>query len=333
MKQYLRTLTGTNQIATWSSGGESRIDIPRDYCLQRLILDCRGDIDLSSATLVEDAGQRMLNYVRFELVGGRYGNKTVVDISGVDLYFLNFYDNAEGLERVVPSANGTDSAVNIQLVIDFRLAKNDPDDYTVSIPLYSVSSATLIIGWNTIAAGYASSGGSNFAMTCKITLVEGKPESKEEAIAMLKNPLLTVTSTSFDCSSSTGEEERNTDIPTGGLMRRLFFFARNSSNARSDTEVDYMTLKKVDDPYFEKLDWDAIGCIDEQDYNLGNYDGNRHIKGLVCLDFARGATDERGRVLGEDWRGYKSGDIKLTIYKNNASSKIRYMREAIEAVA
>lgn len=332
VKQYIRTLTAGSQIATWSSGGESRIDLPKDYLLQRIILDCRGDIDLSSATLVEDGGQRMLKYIRLELVGGRYGNKTVVDVSGVDLYFINFYDNAEGLERLVPIANGTDSAVAIQLVIDFRLAKNDPDDFSCAIPLYSVSSATLIIGWDTIAVGYTASGGSNFAMTAKITLIEGKPESQAEAVAALKNPLLTLTNSAFDCSSSSGaEEERNTDLVTGSLMRRIFFFARTSASARSDTEIEYLTLKKIDDPYFEKYDWDAIACQDEMDYNLPNYDGNRHIKGLVCIDFARGAVDERGRVLGEDWRGFKSGDIKLTIYKNAASSKIRYVREAVEA--
>lgn len=334
MRRYVRSLTASTQQTTYAGvAKEDKIEIPRDYLIQRIIIDIRGDIDLVSATALEDYGQRLIKRIRLESTGGKTGNKTIVDVSGVDLYFLNFYDQGEGMERVVPIANGTDLPLSMQFVLDFRLAKNNPDDYSVAIPSYEKSSLTLSIEWDTLANGYSASGASNCALTGKITLIEGIPETAAEFEAGKSNPLLTLTASEFVCSSGTGEEERNTDIPVGMLLRRLFIFARTSSNLRSDTEIDYLSLKKIDQPILEKFQWHAIGAEDEMDYDLANYDGNRFAKGLVCLDFARGAVDERGAVLGEDLRIFKSGDIKFTIYKNNASTKLRYLRESIEAVA
>ena len=76
-------------------------------------------------------------------------------------------------------------------------------------------------------------------------------------------------------------------------------------------------------------DWDALGVEDESDYSLANYDGDRHIKGAVLFDFARGAFDEKGRIFGEYLTNLKSGDMKFKIWKANASSLIRYITEAI----
>jgi hypothetical protein len=332
LRPYKRTLPSNQQLSYAGVAKTDTIDLPRDYILQRILIDIRGDIDLSSASVVEDLGQRLISLIEIQLTGNYAGNKTVVSVSGVDLYFINFYDYGAGLERVVPSANGTDSPVSFQLCIDFRLAKNDPDDWSVGIPLYDTSSAVLKVEWVVLTTGYASSGGSNCALTGKITLFEGIPETTDEYNAAKKNPLYTLTAKEFTCdTNTTSGEERNTDIETGHLLRRLFMIVRTSGNARSDTEIDRLTLKKIDTSYFEETDWDAFGLEDESDYSLANYDGNRHIKGMIVHDFARGAFDERGRVFGESLIGLKSGDMKLKIWKNNASSKLRYIQEAIVA--
>ncbi len=329
MRLIQTTLPASKQLSYAGAVKTDTIDLDRDYILQRIFIDIRGDIDLSSATLLEDAGQRLISEISLHLTGNYAGNKTVINLTGVDLYFINFYDYGAGLERVVPSANGTDSPVSLQFVIDIRLAKNDPDDFSVGIPLYDCSSATLKVIWTTLALGYSASGASNCALTGKITLFQGIPESSAEYEAAKQNHIYTLIGTSFTCSSGTGKESRNTDITTGHLLRRLYIFARSSSNLRLDTEFDWITLKKIDKVILEETDWDALCLQDETDYGLANYDGNRAIKGLTVLDFARGAVDERGRILGEDLTGLKSGDMKLDIYKNSASSLLRLIEEAI----
>lgn len=322
---------------TGSYAGAVKTDtfqLPRDYVLQRIFLDTRGTLDIatSAVVLVEDAGQRLLSSIQVSLTGNYSGNKTVIDIDGVDLYFINFYDYGVGLERVNPTATGTSLAMSFQLVIDFRLAKNDPDDFSVGIPLYDTSSAVLKLVWDTEANGYKASGGtiSNWSLTTNVTLYEGVPESDAEFKAAKKNPIYTLTAAEFiaDTNTSTGEE-RNTDIGTGVLLRRLLFIARTTGDARSDTEITKLSLRKIDKFFYEELDWDAISAEDESDYSLPNYDGNRHIAGAVLFDFARGAVDEKGRIFGEDLTNLKSGDMKLKIWKANVSSILRYITEAI----
>lgn len=330
MRVIQTTLPASKQLSYAGVVKTDTIDLDRDYILQRIFIDIRGTADLTTITLVEDAGQRLISEISVHLTGNYAGNKTVINLTGVDLYFINFYDYGEGLERVIPSATATGQAISMQFVIDIRLAKNDPDDFSIGIPLYDCSSATLKVIWSTNALGYAATGVSNMALTGKITLFQGIPETNDEYELAKENHIYTCIGTDFTCSSaSAAKESRNTDIATGHLLRRLFIFARSSSTLRLDTEFDWISLRKIDKVILEETDWDALGLQNETDYSLANYDGNRAIKGLVVLDFARGAVDERGRILGEDLTGLKSGDIKFDIYKNSASSKLRLIEEAI----
>lgn len=335
VKPYKRTLTASSEQSTYAGvAKEDKIKLPRDYLLQRLFVDIRGTVDVTVgvSVLVEDALQRLLLEIRLEMAGGNTGAKTSVNITGVDLYFLNFYDYEVGLERVAPTAIANGQAVSLQLCLDFRLAKNDPDDYSVSIPMYDKSEVTLALKWDTAANGYGTNT-SNWSLTAKVTMYEGIPENPTEWENAKTNPLLTLIGTTYDMSTGSNvKEKRNTDIAVGDLLRRLFIIARTSANLRSDTEFDWLTLKTANETFLDEVDWDALGLEDESDYSLANYDGNRAIKGMISLDFARGAFDERGRVFGLDTTQFKSGDLKLEIYRNNASSKIRYLAENIETV-
>ncbi len=339
VKPYKQTLTASSEQGTYVGiAKEDKIKIPRDYLLQRIYLDIRGtmDITVGVSALVEDAGQRLLSEIRIEMTGGKTGAKTAVNVSGVDLYFLNFYDYAEGLERVVPTAIANGVAVSMQFCLDFRLAKNDPDDYSIAIPLYDKSEVTLALKWIAAATGYGTNT-SNWSLTAKVTLFQGIPENAKEFEAARTNPLMTLVSSEFNMAAGAAQKEkRNTDIGVGDLLRRLFIIARTSANLRSDVEFDWLSLKyNLNDKVeilLDEVDWDALGLEDESDYSLINYDGNRAIKGLIVLDFARGAFDEKGRVFGLDTTQMKSGDMKLEIYRNNASSIIRYIAENIEIV-
>lgn len=329
MFPYKRTLTKTGSYAGVVK--TDTIDIPKDYVLQRMLIDIRGtmDITVGVSVLVEDAMQRLLKSVKLNLTGNFSGNKSVIDLNGVDIYFINFYDYGEGLERVTKTAiaNGVD--VSVQLMLDFRLAKNDPDDFTVGIPLYHTSSANLILEWDTPAIGYGTNT-SNWSLTAKITLFEGIPDTPEEFEAAKKNPIYTlVASDQTADTNTTSAEERNTDIATGHLLRRLMFQVRTTGNLRSDVEIDRIFLAKINKIFFDEVDWDFFGAEDETDYSLANYDGDRGIKGVIVFDFARAPMDEQGRIFGEDLTNLKSGDMKLKIWKNNVSSKLRYVEEAI----
>lgn len=330
---YKRTLTKTGSYAGVVK--TDTIDLPRDYVLQRMFLDTRGTMTVagSVSVLVEDAGQRLLKGIKINLTGNFAGNKSVVDLNGVDLYFMNFYDYGEGLERVTPTAILVGGKVSFQLVIDFRLAKNDPDDFSVGIPMYHTSSANLVLDWDTPAIGYGDNT-SAWVLTTKITLYEGIPDTSEEFEAAKNNPIYTLTATDQTADTNiTSAEERNTDIATGHLLRRLLFQVRTTGNLRSDVEIDKLYLAKINKIFYDEVDWDALGMEDESDYSLANYDGDRHITGLVLFDFARAPFDEAGRIFGEDLTNLKSGDMKLKIWKNNVSSKLRYVEEAIVARA
>ena len=335
MKPFTQTLTATAEQSNYLGvAKEDKIQLPRDYLLQRILLDVRGTMDVVTAVsvLVEDAGQRLLKEVRLEITGGKTGTKTVIKLSGVDLYFLNFYDYGVSLERVTPTGVATGQAMSFQLVIDFRLAKNDPEDYSIGIPLYDKATASLFLNWDTPAIGYGTNT-ANFNLTTVLTLFQGVPESSEEFEGARSNPLLTLLETNFDTSGSTGLEKRNTDVSTGDLTRRIMFTARTSANARSDVEIKSLTLKTASEVFYDQKDWDAFGLEDLTDYSLPTHDGDRHIKGVIMWDFSRGVVDERGRVLGLDLSNLKSGDVKLELDKANASSKIRYLEEIVEVVS
>lgn len=331
MRPNQRTLTGATEKGSYAGVvKEDKITLPRDHVLQRLLVDVRGTMDITVAVsvLVEDALQRLLQEVRFEVVGDS-GSKNVVVMTGVDLYIKNYFDYERAAERVTFTAIATGNAVAFQFTIDFRLAKNDPDDFSVGIPLYALSSADLVLKWDTPAIGYGTNT-SNWSLTALITMFEGIPENDKEKDAQLKNPLLTQIARGFDTSASTGDEDRNTDIAVGNLIRRLFIIVRTSANLRSELEVADFSLGTATESFIKKLDWDTSQLQDYQDYRLPIYDGNKSYKGVTILDFGRAPTDEKGIVLGLNTRGMKSGDLKFQINKTVASAKIRYIQEQVE---
>lgn len=335
MRPYQRTLQdGASQGSYAGVVKTDKINLPRDYLLQRILIDTRGtmNITVGASVLVQDAGQALMKGIRLNLSGGKVGAKTQVDLTGIDLYFINFYDYGRGAERVLPTAIANGVAVSWQLMLDFRLAKEDPDDFSVAIPMYDKSGATLVIDWDTPANGYGTNTGT-WALTTKITLFEAIPETPDEFAAGLNNPVLTLTGNSYTCSAATGDETRNTDIQVGALLRRIFFMVESSAGVRSDTEFNKLTLKTPNLILLDEIDWIGLSAFNKADWQLNTYDGNRSVVGYDVLDFARGPFDEKGRVYGFDSSSMKSGDMKLKINKANASSILRVVQESVESVA
>jgi len=334
VKPYVRTLTGANESSTYVGVAlTSKIALPKDFLIQRVIIDVRGDIDLATSVLVEDAGMAAIEEIRFDVTeaGTGGGNNSYVSISGIDLFFINFIDNQETPEEVVPSADGTDSPVSFQLVIDFRLEKKNPDDWSVAVPAYDKSSVTLVIKWRAIATGYGTNA-TNVSWLATVTLIEGIPETQEEFDAFKENPKLTLTATEKTLENSTGSENRNQDVSVGSLLRRLFIFSKTNAGLRSDIQIDWWTFSTVrDGEYYEEAQHEALQMQDKIDYQIKNYDGDRTITGLVILDWARGAVDEFDNVFGLNLVGLKSGDFKMKVSKLVAQPKLRYIQENVEA--
>lgn len=326
MRPNQRTLVGgTNQTTYAGVAKSDSVSLPLDFALQRIFVNFDGTLDVAStSTLVEDGGQAILSEVRLDLTGDD-GIETVFKLSGSDIYIKNFFDYSTPSRRVVPVEDG---AVAFDLAIDFRLAKNNPDDASVSIPLYALSSADLVFTYVAMATGYGSNI-TTLVMTGLITLFEFIPENKEEREAFLTVPILKQTVKELTFENTTGDEERDRDITVGSLIRRVIMISKSNAGARSDIQINTYTLETAVLTFMKKLSWKASKSQDKIDYKLPIHDGDWHVIGATILDFARAPVDEAGNVIGFDTRGMKQGDLKLTFDKLVAQPKLRYIQESV----
>lgn len=330
MRPNQRTLVGSDKQTTYA--GIAKVDnltLPLDFALQRIFLEFDGlmDITVGVSVLVEDALQALISEIRLDLTGDE-GIETVFKLSGADVFIKNFYDYSVASRRTTFTAIANNNPVGLTLIIDFRLAKNDPDDASVSIPLYALSSADLVITYVAPATGYGTNT-SNWAVTGKVTLFEFIPENAEEKKAFLGNPILKQTVKELTFENSTGEEERDRDITVGNLIRRVILIAKTNAGLRSDIQIDTFTLETAVLTFMKKLQWKATKSADTIDYKLPVFDGNFNMSGVSILDFARAPVDEAGNVIGFDTRGMKQGDLKITFDKLVAQPKMRYIQESV----
>lgn len=328
MRPNQRTLVGgTNQTSYAGVAKTDTVSLPLDFALQRIFVDFDGtSTNASTSVLVEDAGQAILSEVRLDLTGDE-GIETVFKLSGADIYIKNFFDYSTPSRRVVPTGTGG-LPISFSLVIDFRLAKNNPDDASVSIPLYALSSADLVFTYVAKATGLGTNN-TTVTLTGLITLFEFIPENKEEREAFLKVPILKQTVKELTFENTTGDEERDRDITVGSLIRRVIMISKTNAGARSDAQINTYTLETAVLTFMKKISWNASKSQDKIDYRLPIHDGDWHVIGATILDFARAPVDETGNVIGFDTRGMKQGDLKLTFDKLVAQPKLRYIQESV----
>ena len=142
LKNY-RTLTATQNYT--GSATTITTDLPRDFLIQRILLNFNGTTTLSgTSTLVTDALLKCVKAIRIKAVG-EGSSRTVFDVSGQDLYYMNGFDNGLGFEL---DNTDTTAATHTQAtgwVCDLRINRLDPDDYSVAIPSYLLSTLQLEI--------------------------------------------------------------------------------------------------------------------------------------------------------------------------------------------
>ena len=242
--------------------------------------------------------------------------------------------------------------------IDFRCNKLDPDDYSVALPTYLLSSLQLEITYAAPSAtNYGSNPPSTFAtnVTTRITCVEGIPEAGED---FSSNPLMTVLSKTLTADTSSGSlESFDTFFQVGALIRRDFLRVETSSNVRADTEMTNFQVNSGTIPLMSNIYSDSQKMHNIINYRIGSgyprgttaifgsttstdasvpYDNGNYVSdGYYMIDFYNNRmpfinTAGGLRIGGLSTVGYNTGDL---VFQGNfaaASSIIRRVQETVE---
>jgi len=329
LKNY-RTLTSTQ---TYSGTATTTVtDLPRDFLIQRIIIDMSGQTILSgTSTLVEDALLKCVKAIRIKAVG-EGSSRTLVDISGRNLYYMNLFDYGFGTAL---DNTDTTAATHTQVTgwtIDLRIDKQNPDDYSVAIPSYLLSTLQLEIEYDTSANGYGSNVSSQ-SFTMSFTLIEGIPERSENFAA---NPLMTVLSKTITADSSTGEQDFDTFYTVGALIRRTFLVTEVAAGTRSDGAITDYTIKSGQIPLMSKINYRSNKTKDIENYRIAEtIDGFYDVAGCTMIDFANNRqpfipTTAGLKIDGLSTVGYNVGDLVATFAKSAGSEIFQRVQESVE---
>ena len=329
LKNY-RTLTSTQSYD--GSATTLTTDLPRDFLIQRLILDFHGVTTLGgTSVLVTNALLRCVKNIRIKAVG-EGSSRTIVDIKGEDLYYLNLFDYGFGTALDNLDTTATAHTQMTAFTIDMRINKSDPDDFSVSIPSYLLSTLQLEIEYDTSANGYGTNVTTQ-AFTMGITLIEGIPQPSE---SFAKNPLMTLLQKQLAGASSTGDEDFDTFFTVGSLIRRSFLLTQTSASAPSDTELTSYTVQSGQIPLMSKINYRANKTKDIENYRVAeNPSGFWDVTGYTFIDFANNQqpfvpTASGLKIDGLSTVGYNVGDLKITMDRAVASAIFRRTQESVE---
>ena len=353
LKNY-RTLA---QTQTWDGTAQTIItQLPRDFLAQRYILDLNSPTIKTtggSSTLVTDALLKCITNIKIVAVG-EGSSRTIFEVSGQDLWHKNNFDYGSPISFLLVPTTTSDTQAHVGWVIDFRCNKLDPDDYSVALPTYLLSTLQLEItyalssttNWGTnppLVAGWTAD------MTLNITCIEGIPEAGED---FSSNPLMTVLSKSVTADSSTGTlESFDTFFQVGALIRNCFVCAETSAGVRSDTEIANFQVNSGTIPLMSNIQWQANKSKDLQNYRIANSVVTQHgATTMPTPPFSTGGYDSAGytyidfnnnrqpfistasglRIGGLSTVGYNTSDLVFQANCNNASSIIRRVSEIVE---
>ena len=355
LKNY-RTLAATQD---WDGTAQTIItQLPRDFLAQRyyIDMDSAAVTAAGSVTAVVEGGLKMITNIKIVAVG-EGSSRTIFEVNGTDLYHMNLFDYGSPVSPIQLSLAASPAQLHMNWCIDFRCNKLDPDDYSVSLPTYLLSSLQLEI---TYAAPSATNYGSNpptsfgTNVTTRITCVEGIPEAGED---FSSNPLLTVLSKTLTADSSTGSlESFDTFFQVGALIRRDFLRVETSSNVRADTEMTNYQVNSGTIPLMSNIYTDSQKMNNIINYRIGSgyprgvqaftsttatsetvpFDNGEYVSdGYYMIDFYNNRmpfinTAGGLRIGGLSTVGYNTGDLVFQGNFANASSIIRRVQETVE---
>ena len=355
LKNY-RTLSATQD---WDSTAQTIItQLPRDFLAQRyyIDMDSSGVVAAGSVTPVVDGGLKMITNIKIVAVG-EGSSRTIFEVNGTDLYHMNLFDYGSPISPIqFPLTTGS-AQLHMSWCIDFRCNKLDPDDYSVALPTYLLSSLQLEITYAVPSTtNYGSNPPTAFAtnVTTRITCVEGIPEAGED---FSSNPLMTVLTKTLTADTSSGSlESFDTFFQVGALIRRDFLCVEDSSNVRADAEMTNYQVESGTIPLMSNIYTDSQKMNNIINYRISSafprgtgvfsgttspilnapYDQGNYISdGYFMLDFYNNRmpfinTAGGLRIGGLSTVGYNTGDL---IFKGNfiaASSVLRRVQETVE---
>ena len=355
LKNY-RTLSA---VQTWDSTAQTIItQLPRDFLAQRynIDMDSSGVVAAGSVTPVVDGGLKMITNIKIVAVG-EGSSRTIFEVSGQDLYHMNLFDYGSPISPIqFPLTTGS-AQLHMSFCIDFRCNKLDPDDYSVSLPTYLLSSLQLEITYAVPSTtNYGSNPPTAFAtdVTTRITCVEGIPEAGED---FSSNPLMTVLTKTLTADTSTGSLEAfDTFFQVGALIRRDFLRVENSSSVRADSEMTNYQVNSGTIPLMSNIYSDSQKMNNLINYRIGSgyprgtgvftgttatvatvpFDNGAYVSdGYYMIDFYNNRmpfinTAGGLRIGGLSTVGYNTGDLVFSGNFANASSIITRVQETIE---
>ena len=335
LKNY-RSLATTQD---WDGTSQTIItQLPRDFLSQRYLLDLNspGIACTGTSVLVTDPLLKCIDNIKVVAVG-EGSSRTIFEVNGKDLYHMNEFDYGSACQDLTVPTTTSPGITHTGFVIDFRCDKTNPDDYSVSLPTYLLSSLQLEI---TYLAPSAVTWGTNFPttfatnITTTITCIEGIPEANEDFSA---NPLMTVLTKQLNADTSTGTlEDFDTFFQVGALIRRDFLCTETSAGVRSDTEVENIQVKSGTIPIMSNILFRANKCKDIINYRINEvFDGNYTVAGYTMIDFYNNRapfiqTAGGLKIGGLSTVGYNTGDLVFSANCNNASSIVRRVQETVE---
>ena len=358
LKNY-RTLA---QNQTWDGTAQTVItQLPRDFLAQRYIIDMNSP-GVSSiggvSVLVVDGLLRCITNIKIVAVG-EGSSRTIFEVSGRDLYHMNTFDYGApvGGLLIPTTVVGAGTRLHMGFCIDFRCNKLDPDDYSVALPTYLLSTLQLEITYATPTAlnygtNFPTAGAAGFPtdVTTTITCVEGIPEAGED---FSSNPLMTVLSKQLTGDASTGTlESFDTFFQVGALIRRDFVCIETAAGVRSDLEITNFQVNSGTIPLMSNIIFDANKQKDIQNYRIATPVGTQEgsTAGASVVPMNAGLFSSVGytmvdfnynrmpfintagglRIGGLSTVGYNTGDLVFQANKVNASSIIRRVQETVE---
>ena len=355
LKNY-RTLAATQD---WDGTAQTIItQLPRDFLAQRyyIDMDSAAVTAAGSVTAVVDGGLKMITNIKIVAVG-EGSSRTIFEVNGTDLYHMNLFDYGSPVSPIQLSLAASPAQLHMNWCIDFRCNKLDPDDYSVSLPTFLLSSLQLEITYAAPSAtNYCSNPPTSFGtnVTTRITCVEGIPEAGED---FSSNPLLTVLSKTLTADSSTGSlESFDTFFQVGALIRRDFLRVETSANVRADTEMTNYQVNSGTIPLMSNIYTDSQKMNNIINYRIGSgyprgvqaftsttatsetvpFDNGEYVSdGYYMIDFYNNRmpfinTAGGLRIGGLSTVGYNTGDLVFQGNFANASSIIRRVQETVE---
>ncbi len=338
LKNY-RTLSATQAYAGVAT--TITTDLPRDFLIQRVVLDFNGTTTVAGApsVLVEDALLKNVQSIKIRAVG-EGSSRTIFDCSGADLYYMNLFDYGAGTALANTATAIGAHAQSTAWTCDFRINKSDPDDYSVSIPSYLLSTLQLEITYDTSANGYGTNVGAQ-AFTMGISLIEGIPEASEDFSA---NPLLTVLTKQIITDGAVGEQDLDTFFQVGALIVRSFVCTETALGARNDAVVTQYNVKSGQIPLMSNINWRTNKTVNNENYRIAELVNGVlavpapnlwNVAGYGMIDFANNQqpfipTASGLKIDGLSTVGYNVGDLVFSPTKTGANDIVRRIQSTVE---